>query len=106
MALAVVALADRRGRRRLLMATALLAVAVTALGALSPGLWFLGGTQLVGRGLTTGMGILIGVFAAEELPRGSRAYGVSVLALSAALGAGMAVGVLPVAAVGRRARPS
>jgi predicted MFS family arabinose efflux permease len=44
-----------------------------------------------------GMGILIGVFAAEELPRGSRAYGVSVLALCAALGAGMAVWVLPVA---------
>ena len=102
-ALAVVALADRRGRRRLLMATALLAVAVTALGALSPGLWFLGGTQLVGRGLTTGMGILIGVFAAEELPRGSRAYGVSVLALSAALGAGMAVWVLPVADIDLRA---
>ncbi len=102
-ALAVVALADRRGRRRLLIATALLAVVVTALGALSPGLWFLGGTQLVGRGLTTGMGILIGVFAAEELPRGSRAYGVSVLALSAALGAGMAVWVLPVADIDPRA---
>ncbi|SVB53512.1 uncharacterized protein METZ01_LOCUS206366, partial [marine metagenome] len=101
--LAVVALADRRGRRRLLIATALLAVAITALGALSPGLWFLGGTQLVGRGLTTGMGILIGVFAAEELPRGSRAYGVSVLALSAALGAGMAVWVLPVADIDPRA---
>jgi MFS family permease len=96
-ALAVVALADRSGRRRLLMAAAVLAVATTALGALSPGLWFLGGTQLVARGLTMGMGILIGVFAAEELPRGSRAYGVSLLALCAALGAGMAVWVLPVA---------
>ena len=89
-ALGIVVLADRRGRRRLLVATALAAVAATALGALSPGLWFLGGTQLVARGLTMGVGILIGVFAAEELPRGSRAYGVSVLALCAALGAGMA----------------
>lgn len=96
-ALGVVALADRRGRRRLLVATALAAVVTTALGALSPGLWFLGGTQLVARGLTMGVGILIGVFAAEELPRGSRAYGVSILALCAALGAGMAVWVLPVA---------
>ena len=96
-ALGVVALADSHGRRRLLTAAAILAVASTALGALSPGLWFLGGTQLMARGLTMGMGILIGVFAAEELPRGSRAYGVSVLALCAALGAGMAVWVLPVA---------
>ncbi|MDG2429003.1 MAG: MFS transporter [Acidimicrobiales bacterium] len=101
--LAVVALADRRGRRRLLIATAILAVTTTALGALSPDLWFLGGTQLIGRGLTTGMGILIGVYAAEELPRGARAYGVSVLALSAALGAGMAVWVLPVADLDPRA---
>ena len=96
-ALGVVALADSHGRSRLLTTAAILAVATTALGALSPGLWFLGGTQLVARGLTMGMGILIGVFAAEELPRGSRAYGVSVLALCAALGAGMAVWVLPVA---------
>ena len=95
--LGVVALADRRGRHRLLVGTALAAVATTVLGALSPGLWFLGGTQLVARGLTMGMGILIGVFAAEELPRGSRAYGVSILTLCAALGAGMAVWVLPVA---------
>jgi len=96
-ALAVVFLADRRGRRGLLVVTAVAAVATTAVGALSPDLWFLGGSQLVARGLTTGLGILIGVFAAEELPRGSRAYGVSVLALAAALGAGMAVWVLPVA---------
>ena len=96
-ALAVVFLADRRGRRGLLITTAVAAVVMTAIGSLSPGLWFLGGSQLVARGLTTGLGILIGVFAAEELPRGSRAYGISVLALAAALGAGMAVWVLPVA---------
>jgi len=101
-ALVVVALADRKGRRNLLMGTAVLAVLVTALGAVAPGLWFLGGSQLVARGLTMGMGILIGVFAAEELPRGSRAYGVSILALSAALGAGMAVWVLPVADLDQR----
>ena len=96
-ALGVMFLADRKGRRRLLLATATAAVLCTALGALSPGLWFLGGSQLFARGLTTGMGILIGVYAAEELPRGARAYGLSVLALAAALGAGMAVWVLPVA---------
>ena len=102
-ALAVVFLADRRGRRTVLVATAVAAVVATALGAASPGLWFLGGSQLVARGLTMGMGILIGVFAAEELPRGARAYGVSILALCAALGAGMAVWVLPVADLDPRA---
>ena len=101
-ALAVVALADRRGRRNLLVGATALAVVTTALGAASPGLWFLGGTQMVARGLTMGMGILIGVFAAEELPRGSRGYGVSILALAAAFGAGMAVWVLPVADLSER----
>jgi len=101
-ALAVVALADRRGRRNLLVGAAAIAVVTTALGAASPGLWFLGGTQMVARGLTMGMGILIGVFAAEELPRGSRGYGVSILALAAAFGAGMAVWVLPVADLSER----
>ena len=96
-ALGVMFIADKKGRRRLLLVATLGALALTALGAFSPNLWFLGGTQIVARGLTTGMGILIGVMAAEELPRGSRAYGVSLLSLSAALGAGMAVWVLPVA---------
>ncbi|MGE4566999.1 MAG: MFS transporter [Acidimicrobiales bacterium] len=96
-ALGVMVLADRHGRRRLLRWAMLGAVLLTGLGALSPGLWFLGGSQLFARGLTTGMGILIGVMAAEELPRGARAYGVSMLSLAAALGAGMAVWVLPVA---------
>ena len=77
------------------MITLILAVFTTALGSLSPNFWFLGSTQLIARGLTTGMGILIGIIAAEELPKGSRAYGVSMLSLSAALGAGISVWVLP-----------
>ena len=96
-ALATVALADRHGRRRLLMASGLGSCVITALGALSPGLWFLGGTQLVARGLSTALGVLIVIVAAEEMPSGSRAWAMSVLALCAGLGAGMAVWVLPVA---------
>ena len=96
-ALATVALADRHGRRRLLMASGLGSCVITALGALSPGLWFLGGTQLVARGLSTALGVLIVIVAAEEMPAGSRAWAMSVLALCAGLGAGMAVWVLPVA---------
>ena len=101
-ALIVVVLADKKGRRKLLLSTAILAIATTTLGALSPGIWFLGSSQLIARGLTTGLGILVGVFAAEELPKGSRAYGVSILTLAAALGAGMAVWILPVADLGEK----
>ena len=45
---------------------------------------------------------MIGVIAAEELPKGSRAYGVSMLSLSAALGAGISVWVLPIADLNQR----
>ena len=96
-ALVTVALADRHGRRRLLLASGIGSCLVTAMGALSPGLWFLGGTQLVARGLSTALGILILILAAEEMPARSRAWAISVLVLCAGLGSGMAVWVLPVA---------
>ncbi|MEL7209794.1 MAG: MFS transporter, partial [Actinomycetota bacterium] len=71
--------------------------AVAATGALSPDLAWLGISQTVARGLSTAMGLLIAIIAAEEMPRNSRAYGVSVLAMAAALGSGMAVWALPLA---------
>ena len=42
------------------------------------------------------------IMAAEELPAGSRAYGVSLLALCAGLGSGMVVWALPLADLGTR----
>ena len=102
-ALVTVALADRHGRRRLLLAAGIGSCAFTVLGALSPGLWFLGGSQLVARGLSTALGILIFVFAAEEMPARSRAWSISVLVLCAGLGSGMAVWVLSVADIDIRA---
>ena len=95
-ALATVALADRHGRRQLLLVSGIGSCIVTAVGALSPGLWFLGATQLVARGLSTALGILIVILAAEEMPGRSRAWAMSMLVLCAALGSGMASGVLPV----------
>lgn len=97
LALGTVALADRHGRRRLLLMSGVASCVITAVGALSPGLWFLGATQLVARGLSTALGILIVILAAEEMPARSRAWAMSVLVLCAGLGSGMAVWVLPVA---------
>ena len=97
LALVTAALADRHGRKRLLLASGIGSCVITAAGALSPGLWFLGATQLVARGLSTALGILIVILAAEEMPARSRAWAMSVLVLCAGLGSGMAVWVLPVA---------
>ncbi len=97
LALAAMAVADRRGRRHLLVAVGVGSCAVTAVGTLSPQLWFLGASQLVARGLATALGVLIVIVAAEEMPVRARAWAASVLALCAGLGSGMAVWVLPVA---------
>ena len=102
LALVTVALADRHGRRKLLLAAGAGSCLATAAGAAAPTLWVLGGTQLVARGLATALGVLIVIMAVEEMPARSRAWAASVLVLCAGLGAGMAVWVLPVADLHQR----
>ncbi len=101
-ALATAALADKRGRRSLLIGAGIASCVFTVLGGLSPNLWVLGGSQLVARGLSTALGILIAIVAVEEMPYRSRAWAASVLALSAGLGSGMAVWILRVADLSER----
>jgi len=96
-ALVVVWLADRRGRRQMTLTALVGGCTFTALGALSPNLAVLTGTQFVARGLLTACGVLVGIMAAEEMPSGSRAYAVSILAVSGALGAAVALAAFPLA---------
>lgn len=91
LSLAVVALADRRGRRRVLVASTIGACVLTAIGALSPGLVWLGTAQTFARALSTVVALLVTIIAVEEMPAGSRAFAVSVLTMTAALGAGLCV---------------
>ena len=99
----IVTLADRRGRRAFTVWGTVAACVFTVLGAASIDLWTLGATQSIARGMTTAVAILITIIAAEELPAGARAYGLSVLTLAGGLGSGMAVWVLPVADLNVRA---
>ncbi len=95
--LPIVALADKRGRRPMMIATAWAAPIITALGALSPSFPFLVATQAVGRPLGLTLDILIAVVAIEEMPRNSRAYATGFLAVVSGIGAGVAVASLPLA---------
>src|SRR6185312_7085956 len=92
--------ADRLGRRRMIVLTAWLAPLFCLLGAAAPSFWALVGTQTVGRPLGLALALLIGVVAAEEMPRSSRAYALSVLAMASGLGAGVAVIALRLADLG------
>lgn len=98
-ALVLVALADKRGRRRILLVAAMAGSVLTATGAFAPSLWFLAASQVASRGFVTAAAIVLTVAAAEEMPKGSRAYSVSLLAMAAALGAGLCVLLLRVADV-------
>lgn len=98
----LVAMADRRGRRRLLLTAAAVGCVLTMSGALAPNLPGLVGSQLLTRGFVTAASVLIGIVAVEEMPAGSRAYAVSLLTMAGALGAGVCVMALPLADVGER----
>ncbi len=93
-------LADRIGRQRVIRVVAWAAPIVTALGALAPNFPALVATQAVGRPLGLALDILIAVVVAEEMPRNSRAYAVSIMAMASGLGAGVAVMALPLADLG------
>ena len=93
-------LADRHGRRRIVILMAWLAPSISALGALSPSFPFLVATQTVGRPLGLTLEILIAVITVEEMPKQCRAYAMGVLAVASGIGAGVAVASLPLADIG------
>ena len=93
-------LADRVGRRRMIVVTAWLAPLFCLLGAVAPSFWALVATQAIGRPLGLALALLVGVAATEEMPRSSRAYALSVLAMASGLGAGVAVMALRLADLG------
>lgn len=97
------AMADRRGRRRLLIISAVAGCVTAAIGAAAPNLWVLGATQTVSRGFATALTMLITVVAAEEMPKGARAYAAGLITMTSALGAGIALWVLPIADLGAAA---
>lgn len=102
LALGLLVLADRRGRRRLILGCAGGAVALTSAGALAPSLAWLTMSQVLAVGLTAGLLVLIGVMAAEEMPAGDRAWALAVLTMSGGLGGGLATAALPLADLGTR----
>ncbi|MEX2293619.1 MAG: MFS transporter [Acidimicrobiales bacterium] len=96
-ALVLATMADRRGRRAVLIGSATVACLVAALGALAPDLITLGLSQMVVRALAAAGLIVLTIVAAEEMPAGSRAFAVSLLSMAGALGVGMCLMALPLA---------
>ena len=96
LAIGVSVLADRHGRRRIVAGAMGVGIAAAALAALAPSMMWLGAFLLIGRTANAALGATVVVMALEEIPAGCRAWCLSVLAMSAALGAGVVVWLQPI----------
>ena len=95
--LPIVARADSRGRRPMIVALSWAAPLVCALGAFAPNFTVLVATQTLGRPLGLTLDILLAIMVVEEMPNDMRAYATGLLAVLSGLGAGVAVASLPLA---------
>ena len=90
-ALLIMIQADKRGRKTVLVWASTAGALLAVTGALAPSLPWLAVSQMLARAFATAILLLVAIVAAEEMPAGSRAYAVSLLAMSSGLGAGVCV---------------
>jgi MFS family permease len=88
-ALPIIGLADRFGRRRLLLGTVGLGLAMTALAAVSPSYWWFVAIFACGRPVLAATNGLAQVTAAEETGSADRAKAVALIAAGYGIGAGV-----------------
>jgi MFS family permease len=87
--LPLAALADRRGRRRVLLGCVAGGLAMTALAALSPGYWWFVAMFALGRPLLSATNAIAGVVAAEETESRDRAKAIGLVTAAYGVGAGL-----------------
>jgi MFS family permease len=93
----IMKIADRVGRRRTLITTAIVGPLLTALCSAATSLWLFTVMQVIGRGFVTASAVLLSVLLVEELPDEARAWGAAVAVAAAAAGSLVVLGVLPIA---------
>jgi len=98
--LVAIALADRWGRRRLILLGLVGACAANAVTAVAPTFEVFTGAQLFSRALVNTVLIVAGIAAVEEAPEGARAFATGMYALALGAGFGLAVVLLPLADLG------
>jgi MFS family permease len=92
------ALADARGRRRVLLTLATLGLGLTALAALAPSFWVYVALVALARPAMSTVNALAGVVAAEESTANDRSAAIALIAVAYGLGSGLVAvgrGLLP-----------
>lgn len=100
-ALVAATLADRFGRRRILLGALVGMGLASAVSALAPSFAVLTGAQAVVRACVSAAVIVGGIAVVEEAPEGARAFAVSMLALASGAGYALSVVLLPLADIGK-----
>ncbi len=100
-ALVAAALADRVGRRRILLGALVGLAVASAISAVAPSFAVLVAAQSVVRACVNTALIVGGIAVVEEAPEGGRAFAVSMLALASGAGYALSVILLPIADLGR-----
>lgn len=97
-ALLLAGLADRLGRRRVVIACAALGLGLTLGGAFSPGFWWFVAILAMARPLLSATNAITGVIAAEHTGSGDRSKAVALIGAAYGVGAGAVAIVRGVAA--------
>jgi MFS family permease len=97
LSLVLAALADRIGRRRIVLGTIVGCSVCNLLSAFAPNLVTFTIVQTLTRGFAAAVVIAAGIAAIEEAPEGGRAYATSILALTGGAGFTLTVILLPLA---------
>jgi MFS family permease len=100
LALVAAALADRLGRRRVLIGTLVVLAAANAVSALAPTIATFTIAQTVVRAAVNAAVVVGGIAVIEEAPESARAYAVAMLALASGAGFALSVILLPTAGFG------
>ena len=99
-ALLALVVADRRGRRSVVLWATGVAAVLSELGGFATSAGWLTLTQVSAGALVAAAGIAAIVVAVEEVPRGCRAWAVGVLGMAGGFGGGIPLLLLPLAGTG------
>ncbi|MSO78841.1 MAG: MFS transporter [Acidimicrobiia bacterium] len=100
MTLVAAALADRYGRRRLIIIGLVGICVANAIAAAAPSWEVFTGAQVLARGFSNGTLVITAIAVIEDAPERARAFAISLLGLALGIGFGCAVALLPVADLG------
>jgi MFS family permease len=99
-ALVASALADRVGRRRLILGGLATAAIANGVAAIAPSFEVFTASQVLTRAALQCTAVIASVAAIEDAPEGARAYALSLFALALGLGFALSVALLPLADLG------